>query len=182
MLRPFCPKTRPSGQRCVLMSFGAYPLIGMRGCNETLRLISVHFSILDWIRRRDSLQMREENVVDMLESCFDVIHDLVCLLDHFCLWDSQFHVFFTKAWPKASRTDRRTDTLLYRCKDASKKQNCVCIVIKSIVNDKWMKATALENAANGCLLSPNVFIQGSFKFAYAGEIYVCCLFVVCPAW
>ncbi len=62
MSRPFCPKTRPSGQRCVLMNFGAYPLIGMRGCNGTLRLISVHFSILDWIRRRDSLEMREWNV------------------------------------------------------------------------------------------------------------------------
>ena len=58
----------------------------------------------------------------MLESCFDVIHDLVCLFDHFCTWDSQFHVLFTKAWPKALRmdgstkrpTDQPTDTPSYR--------------------------------------------------------------------
>ena len=34
---------------------------------------------------------------------------------------------------------------------------------------------SLEKVANGCLLSQNVFTQWSFKFAYAGEVYVCCL-------
>ena len=32
-----------------------------------------------------------------IAATLDVIHDLVCLLDHFCLGDSQFYVFFTKA-------------------------------------------------------------------------------------
>ena len=59
--------TRPSGQRCVLKHFWAYPLIHMqemRGGNLSTAIATL--------------------VVDILESCFDVIHDFLCLLDHFC--------------------------------------------------------------------------------------------------
>ena len=47
---------------------------------------------------------------DMLKSCFDVIYDFVCLLDHVCRRNSQYHAFITKA----SHTDGQTDPSSYR--------------------------------------------------------------------
>ena len=58
-------------------------------------------------------------VADMLDSCFDVIYDFVCLLDHFCTKTLNFMHFLQKRDIPTDRridrrTDRQTDTTSYR--------------------------------------------------------------------
>ena len=81
-------KQGPAANDASSCIFGCILLLRCKGYEEEI-----------WVRQQPPL------VVDILESCFDVMHDFLYLLAHFCTENSQFQAFFIKALQTYGRTD-----------------------------------------------------------------------------